>query len=177
MTQPRTALVIAIPEADARFGDLRRRFDPQAGLGVPAHITILFPFMPPEQIDDGMRRRLARLFKRHSPFRCVLNRVGRFAATAFLAPALPARFIELAAAVAREFPEYLPYEGAHPSTVPHLTIAHGDPQSADAAERELRLALERDGPVSVHCGTVTLLENATGTWRTMHDFALVGHQG
>jgi 2'-5' RNA ligase len=172
-----TALVIPIPEADARFGELRRRFAPNAALDVPAHVTILFPFMPPELVDDGVRRRLSRLFKRHSPFRCVLNRVGRFPASAYLAPAFPAPFVDLTAAVAREFPDYPPYAGAHDTIVPHLTIATGDPESAGVAEQELRAALDRDGPVSTHCGSVRLLESASGPWRPMHDFALVGHQG
>nr|WP_255429576.1 2'-5' RNA ligase family protein [Ramlibacter albus] len=172
-----SGLVVVIPEADARFGELRRKFDPQARLGVPAHVTILFPFMPPELVDSDVQRRLKLLFRRFSPFRCVLAEVQRFAETAYLAPVLAAPFVELTKAVAHAFPDYPPYGGAHPSIVPHLTIAQGDVRAADDAELELRADLERHGPVSAHCGTVTLLENSSGRWRAMHEFAFVGHQG
>jgi 2'-5' RNA ligase len=172
-----TGLVIVISEAEARFGHLRRKFDPQASLGVPAHITILFPFMAPELVDSSVRRRLGILFKRYSPFRCVLNRVERFSTTAYLAPAFAAPFVELTMAVARLFPEYPPYGGAHPSVIPHLTVADGDASAAETTERELRADIERNGPVAAHCGSVRLLENSSGRWKEMHEFALVGHQG
>lgn len=173
----RSALIIAVPEADTRFGELRRHFDPQVALGVPAHFTVLFPFMPPEQIDDDVRRRLKRLFKRHSPFVCQLARVERFAATAYLAPMAPAPFIELTRAVATEFPAYPPYGGAHEGIVPHLTIAHGDAQAAGVAEQALREDVERHGPLTAHCASVRLIEDSSGRWATLDEFALVGHQG
>ena len=173
----RSALIIAVPEADTRFGELRRRFDPQVALGVPAHFTVLFPFMPPEQIDDDVRRRLKRLLKRHSPFVCQLARVGRFADTAYLAPMAPAPFIELTRAVVAEFPAYPPYGGAHEGIVPHLTVAHGDAQAADVAEQALREEIERRGPVTAHCASVRLIEDSSGLWKMMDDFPLAGHQG
>lgn len=172
-----TGLVIVVPEAEARYGALRRRCDPQASLGVPAHITILFPFMAPELVDSGVRRRLSILFKRFSPFRCVLTRVERFPATAYLAPAFPEPFVQLTMTVAREFPEYPPYGGTHPSVIPHLTVADGDALLAATAERELRADIARNGPVATHCGSVRLLENSSGRWKEMHEFSLVGHQG
>lgn len=172
----RTGLVIAVPEAQARFGALRHRFDPQARLGVPAHVTILFPFMPPELVDAQVLRRLELLFQRFPPFACAFQRVERFPSTAWLAPADPNRFVELTNAVAREFPQYPPYGGAHASVVPHLTIADGDAAAAEVAQEELRADLERNGPVSAHCGSVRLLENSSGRWGEMHEFALVGDQ-
>lgn len=168
----RTGLVIVIPDADARFGAMRRQFDPQAALGVPAHVTILFPFMAPGLVDAGVRRRLALAFRRFTPFRCVLDRVERFAATAYLAPVHAAPFVELTQAVAREFPDYPPYGGVHASILPHLTIADGDAAAADIAERALRADLERHGPLSADCGSVALLENSSGRWRPMHEFEL-----
>jgi hypothetical protein len=65
----------------------------------------------------------------------------------------------------------------HSSVIPHLTVAHGDAAAADVAEKELRADLLRNGPISAHCGSVRLLENSTGQWKSMGDFPLVGHQG
>lgn len=173
----RTGLVIVIPDADARFGALRRQFDPQAVLGVPAHITILFPFMPPGLVHAAVRRRLALVFRRFAPFRCVLDRVERFAATAYLAPVHAAPFVELTQAVAREFPDYPPYGGVHASIVPHLTIADDDAAVADIAERALRADLERHGPLSADCASVALLENSSGRWQQMQEFGLGPDRG
>lgn len=172
-----TGLVIVIAEAETRFGPMRRKYDRQANFGVPAHVTVLFPFMPPELVDAEVRRRLKHLFKRHSPFVCQLTRVERFPATTYLAPASAAPFVELTRAVVREFPQYPPYGGAHPGDIPHLTIAHGDAQAAHLAQDEARAELDREGPVTTLCGSVRLLENSTGQWRTMDEFPLVGHQG
>jgi 2'-5' RNA ligase len=174
VTPPRTGLVIAIPEADARFGSMRRRYDPQASLGVPAHVTILFPFMPPALVDADVRRRLKLLFARHAPFTCRLERVERFSATTYLAPEPAAPFVELTQAVAAAFPDYPPYGGAHGGIVPHLTVADGDAQAADFAEREVRAELGRTGPVTAQCRSVRLLENSSGRWTTMDEFPLVG---
>ena len=43
-----TALVVLVPEAEAIVGRLRQRYDPSAAVGMPAHITINYPFLPGE---------------------------------------------------------------------------------------------------------------------------------
>ncbi|HEX9447459.1 MAG TPA: hypothetical protein VF920_05740 [Dongiaceae bacterium] len=35
-----------VPEAEALVGALRARFDPSASQCVPAHVTLLYPFLP-----------------------------------------------------------------------------------------------------------------------------------
>ena len=40
----RTALIVEVPEAEPAVGALRLEHDRSAARGVPAHITILFPF-------------------------------------------------------------------------------------------------------------------------------------
>ena len=54
-----SGVVIEVPNVDALVGDWRAQHDPAAGSGVPAHITILYPFMPPGQLTheslDGLQ--------------------------------------------------------------------------------------------------------------------------
>ena len=57
-----TAFVVRVPEAEAHVRDLRERFDPSVRLGVPAHITVLFPFMAPEYVVEDVRSRIAQVF-------------------------------------------------------------------------------------------------------------------
>lgn len=39
-----SALVVLVPEAEALVKSFRDRHDPSAAAGVPAHITLLYPF-------------------------------------------------------------------------------------------------------------------------------------
>lgn len=50
---PLSGLMIEVPEAEPAVRHHREHFDASTPLGVPAHITVLFPFMPPETIDTA----------------------------------------------------------------------------------------------------------------------------
>ena len=58
---PRSALIVAVPEVEPLVGDWRSRYD-NATLGVPAHVTLLFPFVPAAQLDDVLLGELEALF-------------------------------------------------------------------------------------------------------------------
>jgi 2'-5' RNA ligase len=169
---PQNALIVRVPEAEGYVKDLRERFDPSAGLGVPAHITVLFPFMPPEQVSESVRATIATAFAQVAPFAFALRRGGRFAATASLMPEPAEPFIALTNALVASFPQFPPYGGAHTCVVPHLTVADGDPANVDIAERELSRLLKLRGPVQSTCSSVTLLENSSGRWEELHVFEL-----
>src|SRR6478735_7095392 len=49
----RTALIVAVPEAERAVGAYRLEHDWSAGVGVPAHLTVLFPFVPPDAVDEA----------------------------------------------------------------------------------------------------------------------------
>ena len=169
---PQTALIVRVPEAEGYVNDLRERFDPSARLGVPAHITVLFPFMPPEQVSESVRATIASAFAQVAPFAFALRRGGRFAATASLMPEPAEPFVALTDALVASFPQFPPYGGAHACVVPHLTVADGDLANVDIAERELSRLLKLRGPVQGACSSVTLLENSSGRWKELHVFDL-----
>jgi 2'-5' RNA ligase len=89
--------------------------DPAAKLGVPAHITVLYPFVPPERINDSVVRKLRDMLSSFAAFEFRLVRIGRFPIALYLAPEPAQPFIGLTETVVREFPEYLPY-GGHDSS-------------------------------------------------------------
>jgi hypothetical protein len=47
-----SALVVLVLEAEASVKPFRDRHDPSAAAGMPAHITLLYPFKPPDETDD-----------------------------------------------------------------------------------------------------------------------------
>ena len=145
--QPLSGLVVAIPEAEPAVGALRARLDAHAALGVPAHVTALFPFAPPERIDQAVLARIARVAAAVDRFEYALCRTGWFDdRVLWLAPDDPAPFRDLTLRLAAAFPAHQPYEGAHDDVVPHLTIGHGHPPEVlAAAERSVQPQLPVTG--------------------------------
>ena len=173
LPDPQTALIVVAPEAEPSVGALRTRFDPSAALGVPAHVTLLHPFVAPASIDVAVRGRLEVIAAASAPFDYRLEAIGRFPETLYLAPEPAAPFVALTHTLVTAFPAWLPYGGRHPAVVPHLTVAQTDPSRLDAIESELRNAMGRNA-VAARCTEIVLIENASGRWRTMHTFALGG---
>ena len=87
-----TAFIVRVPNAENLVGSLRERFDATVGLGVPAHITILAPFMPPEHITWTVLQKVQSTLSVMPSFTFSLTEVGRFPATA-LSRAVPCQRI------------------------------------------------------------------------------------
>jgi 2'-5' RNA ligase len=170
-----TAFIVCVPQAEAHVAALRSRFDASAHLGVPAHITVVVPFMAPDQITPGVLVRIQAALNQVPSFAFSLSEVRRFPATAYLAPEPAAPFIALTEALVRVFPEFPPFRCEHESIVPHLTVANGNASEAAVAAAELQAVIQSKGPISSFCASVSLLANSSGLWREMHVFALPRH--
>ena len=167
-----SAIIVKVPAAEWLVDDLRQRFDGTAALGVPAHITVLSPFMPTELITPDILHQLQDALAEMRAFDFSLETIGRFPATAYLAPTRAEPFVALTTAVVARFPDYPPYRGLHKQVIPHLTVAHGDVANAAAAEIELGHRLRSHGSIHARCETVALLENTSGQWKTLREFSL-----
>lgn len=167
-----SALIVAVPEAEPHVADLRQRYDPSAPLGAPAHVTVLYPFLPPHRITtsvlDGVRSAISTI----APFRFRLARVGRFPETVYLAPEPPDPFAELTTSVHRQFPDYPPYGGQFDSIIPHLTVAHAEEAVLATVERQLLGAITAAGGLAAACNELSLIENSSGAWRPMASIPL-----
>ena len=73
-----SALLVPVPAAERAVGQYRARLDEAARDGVPAHITVLYPFLPPAGIDKTLLAALGRLFAGHTAFGFTLDKVGWF---------------------------------------------------------------------------------------------------
>src|SRR3954447_2244179 len=106
----RTALILPVPEAEPVVSEIRLAHDWSAARGVPAHITVLFPFLAPEEVDESALRTLVGAFE---AFDFALDRLERFDnGLLWLHPEPSWPFADLTAAVAQRWPEAPPYEGA-----------------------------------------------------------------
>lgn len=106
---------------------LRERMDPSAADGVPAHITLIYPFMPPSELKDDVRRRVEAIVADEASFPFVLTSVGRWPNVVYLEPDPDQPFRRLTAALASAFPAYPPYQGVFEEVIPHLTVATDAP--------------------------------------------------
>lgn len=166
-----SAFALNVPEAEACVGELRARYDPSCALGVPAHITVLYPFMAPSAIDDAVLEQVGDVLSTFRPFTIRLRRIERFPGVLYLAPEPAEPIKAITRSLAARFPAYPPYGGLYADVVPHLTVAQASDVDLDAAERELRARLPRQGLVA-RCTEVAMMENASGPWRPMRSFPL-----
>jgi 2'-5' RNA ligase len=166
----RTALIVEVPEAEPLVADWRARYDWSAQHGVPAHLTILFPFVPLTELDV-VTPHLVELFAAEPRFSFELTHVGRFPGVAWLAPDPAEPFSRLTALVEARFLDYPPYEGIHDVVIPHLTVAEGGVELQD----EVEAALTPHLPIAARADEVTLIvEDESGRWRTGERFPLGG---
>jgi hypothetical protein len=155
----RTALIVAVPEAEYAVRALRLEYDSSAAAGVPAHITILFPFARPEEIDEAA---VAELITPFRAFDFVLDRVERFEeGGVWLHPNPSAPFADLTAAIWQRWPEYPPYEGRWAEPIPHLTVS------------ETPIDVQVELPIDCRAREVTLIEeDGEGRWAERGRFPL-----
>jgi hypothetical protein len=73
-----TGLVVAVPEAEPVVGALRARLDANAALGAPAHVNVLFPFVPADEPDGDTLERVTRVVSAVPRFRYAFRRTAWF---------------------------------------------------------------------------------------------------
>lgn len=163
-----TALVVPVPEAEPAVRAWRDRFDPAARAGVPAHVTVLFPFLPEPLVDAGVHAALGEIFGNHPSFDVRFEDCGRFPGVLYLAPAPDTPFRRLTEAVVARWPEAPPYGGKY-EPHPHLTVAQSqDDTVLDEAEADIRTRL----PFSARVSQVDLVAYTGTDWQHLASFAL-----
>ncbi len=172
MTGPReSALIVPVPEAERLVAAWRERHDGSAQTGIPAHLTLLYPFLPPEEIGPADVERLAALFGSVPATRFRLVAVRRFSrGVLYLAPEPDGFLRELTNRIWALYPDRPPYGGAFEDVVPHLTVAQVEDQEVlDRVEAAVAPGL----PIEAEAAEAWLmLHGDDDRWRAAHRFAL-----
>ncbi|WP_330298911.1 2'-5' RNA ligase family protein [Streptomyces sp. NBC_00503] len=164
-----TALIVRIPEAEPVVGEWRDRLDHSARAGVPAHVSVLYPFLDESRITPSTLAALAALLHPLRAFDLRFERTGRFPGVLYLAPEPGDPLKHLTLAVAGRWPEAPPYGGRYPGVVPHLTVAQRAQEATlDAVETDLRDRL----PFTARVRSVDLVAFDGTAWREHTSFAL-----
>jgi len=128
-----TAVIVPVTAAEAAVSRLRLRYDRSAPFGVPAHVTIVFPFVPVDRLTEADLPDLAGIFADESSFQATFTRFDRFPGrpgdpeTLWLAPEPSEPFRRLTEKVADRWPEAPPYGGIFDDVIPHLTVTETAP--------------------------------------------------
>jgi hypothetical protein len=172
------ALILQVPEAEGLVGPFRLAYDPSAAVGVPAHITINYPFLPALNFDADQEGTLKALFGRLPPLHYWLRQARRFPDVLYLVPDPVQLFVDLIRLVAERFPESPPYGGAYQEIIPHLTVAQpANPGDLDSIEADFMQRAQAVLPIECHADRIWLFNRFGDLWVSRRSFLLGGGEG
>ncbi|MBB2903379.1 2'-5' RNA ligase [Kineococcus radiotolerans] len=109
-----SAVIVSVPAAEDVVAVHRAHLDRAAGWGVPAHLTVLYPFLPPAELDEQALSTLTAAIATVGAFQVTFTETGWFGSEVlWLAPTPEQPLRRLTQAVFSAFPDHPPYGGAH----------------------------------------------------------------
>lgn len=167
MPTGQTALILPVPQAEALVGAWRARFDKHAAQGVPAHITLLSPFLPPDQALAALPQ-VRHVLGPDAP-RFSLTGLHRWPGLAVLCPEPDRWFQRVMAGLCQAF-HLLPYGGRYGDVPePHLTVAYGadDPRTEGARFQAIAQDVSAHLPLACNPQQVQLLQRRDQRWEVL----------
>jgi len=153
---------VTLPEAldRLRLGCVR-----DAGLGVPAHVTLLYPFVEAAALSTEIRRTIESIASGHPSFSFALSGPFQWPDTVYATVDPGERFLAIHRELTTAFPGYPIYGRAGFELIPHVTI--GESQSVDDPSI-LGDTSWTDLPVDrLATGLEVIAEGADQQWRTV----------
>jgi len=168
-----TAIVAEVPEVEAALCLTRRSGVAAGAAGMPAHVTLLYPFTDSDQLPAGRIHELTDVFESLPVFEVEFAETAWFEnldrAVLWLKPAPSEPFVAITEALEREFPEHPAYAGRFDSVIPHLTVATGDNR---AGLVQLERDVQRHLPIVARIQAAQLYEHRPGGWCLRDTFPL-----
>jgi len=120
-----TAIVVPVESAELLLSAAATAFGFDRPPGVPAHVTLLYPFVDAERLVVGHAHEAQRALSYVQPFECSFSSIGRFddpPVAIYLEPKPVEQFSAMIDAVTAAFPKFPPYGGTVEEVIPHLTV-------------------------------------------------------
>ena len=138
------------------------------GLGMPAHATLMYPFVRPDEIDDEILARISEVLARHACLTLEMREQRRWPDTLYASVEPQEAVMALQSDLEAAFPAYPAYGGAFPF-YPHVTIVEGD--AVERPENQQDPAW-RCLPITRQVRHVDLMSSRDGKWSRTHRFDL-----
>ena len=151
--------------------ELRIQHDPSAAAGVPPHVTLMFPFVPPQDLSAHRIGALERLIGRAKAFDFTLTRMSEFEqGVVYLVPQPDGRFVSLTREIGQHF-GLLPFRGEFgEDPVVHLTVAA---RASPADRRRIIDRLNPELPISLVAVEAWLMVGSNaGGWNVVRKMPL-----
>lgn len=167
-----SALFLPVPETHKAVERHRARLDPSSKVGVPSHITVLYPFVPPASVTPSVLSELSAFFAGVPAFTYALTEVRWFdERVVYLAPTPDGPFKKMTTGLMELFPQCLPYGGAYDEIIPHLCVGESpDLKAMQRAARRVRRTL----PIEARAHEVWLMagRDTEPSWHLVDRFPL-----
>lgn len=167
-----TAVIVPVPAVEPVLAQHRTQLGIRDSLdrGIPAHITLVYPFLDSEQADPNSRARLAGIMNDTQVIRFSLTSIRWWDALAWLGPEPADPFVALTERLIAVF-GILPYNGAYGEITPHLSISDGRARDIDTAIRDIESSL----PIKAHADRAQLMTGTeSGPWTLVEEFKFAG---
>ena len=167
-----TAVAIVLDDACPQLEPVRAEFHAHSvAAGIPLHVTLLYPFAPPDQVDEAPLREF---FERREAFTLTLVELGEWPRVVYAVPEPRDHLLATMRALWETFPEYPPYGGEIADPLPHATLSElekGESQADVVAG--IRAKTQSLFPLTCAIRDVALLEeHAPDRWRERRRFSL-----
>jgi len=165
-------LVVMAPQAQPAVDLCNAAMPPERRLRAPAHITIVYPFIPPALIDAAGPE-LRSFFSAQPPLRFALD-VGWFGREVLLLRPNPEdALVALTRAVVARWPKYPYYGGAYDVIQPHVSLAFGHRDELEPLADEVSAI----APIEVEATKVSLLTGPHELMTVFDHYPLERHEG
>jgi lincosamide nucleotidyltransferase A/C/D/E len=163
-----SAVVVLVPEAD----EILNAVGGVVPGGMPAHITIIDPFVSPRQMGARHRDRLRAIAAASDPVKIELAELDHHELVTFLTIAPEEPFRSLTTAVLRTWPDHPPYNDGKLDVPPQLTLG------VDVLPEEIAASAEPFLPLQCEIDRLVLMvRGLSGQWRIDAEYALGGEPG
>jgi len=169
----RSAIILSFSELASVVDNWRLDTVEVARLGVPPHITLLFPWKktPITEVDINA---VADICSQSAAFDVTFDNVSYFdSGCIYLSLFNEKDVVKLSSKLWAKFPNTPPYEGLHKNPIPHLTVAQSDTESIEIMHSNILQALQSIFPHTCTVGQVVILEeNDFCKWCVKAELAL-----
>ena len=154
-------VVVDVPALDEVYRD---SYPVMVEQGIPLHVTLLYPFVPPSELDTALPV-LRSVLAGHERFDFSLTHLRTFPGVVWAAPEPAAPFTALTGAIYAAFPEYPPYAGEIADVIPHMTLACPPEAELGSTLARLRHRVDALLPVELSATEATVVaEQEDGPW-------------